>query len=37
MAGTEQCNTEKAKLIGFIEGVWHPEDMVRLEDAVGRR
>ena len=31
MIGTEQYDSAAAKLIGFVEGVWHPEDFVRLE------
>lgn len=31
MVGTEQHDSAAAKLIGFVEGVWHPEDLVRLE------
>jgi hypothetical protein len=31
MVGMEQYNSAASKLIGFIKGVWHPEDIVRLE------
>jgi sugar lactone lactonase YvrE len=31
MVGTEQYDSAAAKLIGFVEGVWHPEDLVRLK------
>src|SRR5262249_26785706 len=31
MVGAEQHESVAAKLIGFAEGVWHPEDLVRLE------
>jgi sugar lactone lactonase YvrE len=31
VVGGEQYDSVAAKLIGFVEGVWHPEDLVRLE------
>ncbi len=31
MVGSGQCDSAATKLIGFVEGVWHPEDLVRLE------
>lgn len=31
MVGTEQSDSAAAKLVGFVEGVWHPEDFVRLD------